>query len=309
MINEVRNTVMAVLNKDNNGYVTPEEFNLFARQAQLELFEEYFYDYSRSVVLRNNRRYNSGYSNIPKQTEEVIDTFSTSASLSYATIQIDVTGALTGTFSAGDTVTQAGTVATAVVASYDTSSAVKVLRLNTVVGTFNTTGTITGSAPGTLSVPMTVTVLSNFLLPSDWYTVTTVEYNSLEVERLSRLKALNLINSNLTAPTTSYPAYYQNGATPSVGGNSIVVYPTTITTGVSVNYVRYPQSPKWTYNTVGGSPVFNVSAADYQDFELPDSDQPTLVLKILQLAGVNIREPEVVQYAMNEESIEDQKEG
>ena len=63
MINEVRNTVMAVLNKDNNGYVTPEEFNLFARQAQLELFEEYFYDYSRSVVLRNNRRYNSDNTN------------------------------------------------------------------------------------------------------------------------------------------------------------------------------------------------------------------------------------------------------
>jgi len=29
----------------------------------------------------------------------------------------------------------------------------------------------------------------------------------------------------------------------------------------------------------------------------------------LQLAGINIREPEVVQYAMNEETIEDQKEG
>ena len=59
MINEVRNTVMAVLNKDNNGYVTPEEFNLFARQAQLELFEEYFYDYSKAVVLMNKRKYNS----------------------------------------------------------------------------------------------------------------------------------------------------------------------------------------------------------------------------------------------------------
>ena len=33
---------MAVLNKDNNGYITPEEFNLFAKQAQLELFEGVF---------------------------------------------------------------------------------------------------------------------------------------------------------------------------------------------------------------------------------------------------------------------------
>jgi hypothetical protein len=117
------------------------------------------------------------------------------------------------------------------------------------------------------------------------------------------------VNSNLTAPTATYPAYFQDGATTSVIGNTITVYPTTITSGITVMYVRYPVSPKWTYTTVSGSPVFNQSAGDYQDFELPTSDLPTLVLKILQLAGVNIREPEVVQYAINEENIEDQKEG
>ena len=247
MINEVRNTVMAVLNKDNNGYVTPEEFNLFARQAQLELFEEYFYDYSRSVVLRNARKHNSGYGNIPKQTAEVIDTF---------------------------TLTSVG---------------------------------LTYDAPTT-----------SFTLPTDWYTINTVFYtpgtSSIEVEQVRQSKIHKLVKSNLTAPNTSYPAYYITGAsltsaTPATPGNSIKVYPTSIIADIDVEYVRYPKSPKWTYNTVGGSPLFNIAAADYQDFELPDSDQSTLVLKILQLAGINIREPEVVQYAMNEETIEDQKEG
>ena len=312
MINEVRNTVMAVLNKDNNGYVTPEEFNLFARQAQLELFEEYFYDYSQSVVLMNNRRYNSGYSDIPKQTEEVIDMFSGTGTLTYATVQINSTGTLTGNFNVGDAVSQAGSGATGVVASYDTSSAVKVLRLNTVVGTFNTTGLITGAAPGTLAAPMTVTTGANFALPADWYTITAIQYNGLEVERISQQKVLNLINSNLTAPTTTYPSYHQNGATTNVGGNTITVYPNTgtdaITTGITANYVRYPLAPKWTYNTVAGSPVFNQAAADYQDFEMPSSDMPTLVNKILQMAGMNIREQAVTQYGMQEEAIEDQKE-
>ena len=109
MINEVRNTVMAVLNKDNNGYVTPEEFNLFARQAQVELFEEYFYDYSQSVVLMNNRKYNTGYSDIPKQTEEVIDMFS-------------------------------------------------------------------------LESAALANVLNVFTLPTDWYTLTSVKYNSIDVD-------------------------------------------------------------------------------------------------------------------------------
>tara|TARA_Y100000590_G_scaffold84148_1_gene93925 strand:+ start:14435 stop:15145 length:711 start_codon:yes stop_codon:yes gene_type:complete len=235
MINEVRNTVMAVLNKDNNGYVTPEEFNLFARQAQLELFEEYFYDYSQSVVLMNNRRYNSGYSDIPKQTEEVIDTFSLES------------GAL-------------------------------------------------GYAGGV------------FTLPTDWYTIISAKYNGVEIEKVSQSKVLYLTSSNLTAPTTAYPAYHQNGATATALGNTITVYPSTINANVTVVYVRYPLAPKWTYNTVAGSPVFNQAAADYQDFEMPSSDMPTLVNKILQMAGMNIREQAVTQYGMQEEAIEDQKE-
>jgi hypothetical protein len=51
MINEVRNTVLALLNKNNNGYLTPEEFNLLAKQAQLEIFEEYFYDYNNCITM------------------------------------------------------------------------------------------------------------------------------------------------------------------------------------------------------------------------------------------------------------------
>ena len=82
MINTVRNTVMAVLNKDNNGYVTPQEFNLFAKQAQLKIFEDYFYAYNHWVTKKNGmfrhhmRQSNSGYADIPKQLAEVIDTFS-----------------------------------------------------------------------------------------------------------------------------------------------------------------------------------------------------------------------------------------
>jgi len=77
---------------------------------------------------------------------------------------------------------------------------------------------------------------------------------------------------------------------------------------IVVQYVRYPLAPKWTYNTVGGSPVFNQSATDYQDFELPESDHVELTLKILQYAGINIREMAVVQAAAQEEAINNQQE-
>ena len=38
------------------------------------------------------------------------------------------------------------------------------------------------------------------------------------------------------------------------------------------------------------------------DFELPLSDEPNLVVKILEYAGVSIREAEVVQFAKGEET-------
>ena len=41
---------MSILNKDNNGYITPEEFNSFAKQAQLEIFNQYFVDFRNSKL-------------------------------------------------------------------------------------------------------------------------------------------------------------------------------------------------------------------------------------------------------------------
>ena len=41
-INEVRNTVLAIANKNNYGYISPQDFNLYAKQAQLDMFEDYF---------------------------------------------------------------------------------------------------------------------------------------------------------------------------------------------------------------------------------------------------------------------------
>lgn len=73
MINEVRNTVMYVLNKDNNGYITPEAFNSYARQAQIEILEQHFYDYNNAMVRMNNRMAGTGYGDTPKHIKECID--------------------------------------------------------------------------------------------------------------------------------------------------------------------------------------------------------------------------------------------
>lgn len=83
MINQIRNTVLAILNKNNNGYLTPEEFNLFAKQAQLEVFEGYFYSLNNWITKRNIRRSHSGLADITRELEEVLDTFTVRKTLTH----------------------------------------------------------------------------------------------------------------------------------------------------------------------------------------------------------------------------------
>jgi hypothetical protein len=118
-----------------------------------------------------------------------------------------------------------------------------------------------------------------------------------EVERVSHNKITLLTNSLLTAPSNTYPAYTQEY-------DKVTIYPETITKQGQIlsQYVRYPKPPKWTYVTlVNGEPSFDQSQPDYQDFELPIEDEFKLVQKILQYAGISIREPEVYQFAKVEE--------
>ena len=43
-IDTVYQMVLAIANKEQRGYISPQEFNLYANMAQLEIFEQYFYD-------------------------------------------------------------------------------------------------------------------------------------------------------------------------------------------------------------------------------------------------------------------------
>lgn len=227
MVNSVRQTVMNILNKDNNGYITPDEFNTFAKQAQLEIFNQYFYDFKNSKLKDMKGMETGGYSDVTKQIDQTIDYFSKNVPLVY--------DALAGTFA----------------------------------------------------------------MPADWFLLNVLYYNGKEVTHVNQEKLYYLLNSNLTAPTTLYPTYV-------LQGDNITVYPNTIINNIETYYVRYPYDPKWTYTVVNGSPLFNQSANDYQDFELTPSDFPKLVIKICEYAGVSIREQEVVQAAKQEEAYTDQ---
>jgi len=80
-VDTVYQRVQAILNKENRGYMTPQEFNLLANQAQLEVFEQYFYDlsqFNRAGEITNE------YANIISNIKEKISIFQKTTSLTYS---------------------------------------------------------------------------------------------------------------------------------------------------------------------------------------------------------------------------------
>ena len=71
-IDTVYQKVLALANKEQRGYITPQEFNLFADQAQKEIFEQYFYDLNQFKRVPGN---SSGYADMVKILEEKISLF------------------------------------------------------------------------------------------------------------------------------------------------------------------------------------------------------------------------------------------
>ena len=76
MIDEVRSTVLGIINKNNYGYLSPQDYNLYATQAQLDIYEDYFYQYNQWINKENQRQSGTGYADIVKGLVEVIDSFS-----------------------------------------------------------------------------------------------------------------------------------------------------------------------------------------------------------------------------------------
>lgn len=247
MINSVRNTVLAILNKNNYGYISPSDFNLFAKQAQLEIFEEYFSEYNSTINKENARVSGTDYANVRKALEEAIELFAMTSTLT------QFAAASNRYYLPSVTTTGFDYFMINKILVYDGSGASRVFKG--------------------------------------------------EADKVTHGKITMLINSNLTAPTETYPAYTQEG-------NVLTVYPSTINLAneVDASYFRYPKDPKWTFTTLtNGEPVFNQSAGlGYQDFEIPIEDEIKVVVKILQYAGMSIREIEAVQFGGAEEQKQSQ---
>jgi len=299
MINSVRNTVLAILNKNNYGYISPQDFNLFAKQAQIDIFEDYFYQYNYQLNKENKRMSGTEYADITKGYEEVINIFSEQKFLLHNYNNRFFTPSLATTND--DYYLLNKVLVYPMVLASGTNDVTFLQTLIDSTTDFVAAGVKPGDIVANLTTnqiafaetvnPVQIVLVDNDGNPADIFPNLGEEYIiydsavANEAEKVTHSKINLLNNSLLTAPSTLYPAYTQQEPT-------LSLFPQTINTmgAVQCQYIRYPFDPQWTYTTLtGGEPVFNPSNPSYQNFELPLDDEYTLVLKILQFAGMSIR--------------------
>jgi hypothetical protein len=95
-VNTVYTTVLSVLNKEQRGYITPDEFNKLATQVQLEIFEKYFEDLNQQLRVPQT---DSEYANRQKNIDNCISIFKTIANPT----SVGIGNVLTASVAAGGT--------------------------------------------------------------------------------------------------------------------------------------------------------------------------------------------------------------
>ena len=215
-VDDVYQKVLALANKEQRGYITPQEFNLFADHAQMEIFEQYFYD-----VEQFERRMD----NTAELTKSKIEIFKSGTS-----------------------------------------------------------------------------IFNNELLPVNCYLIESVSLTrengkQVTVEKMDTDGQHNIVeainSSPLLSPNESRPVYW-------IKENGVNLSPNTGNYGI--NYIRKPIKPNWTYVISNQSALYNPDAADHHNFELHASEENALVIKILQLAGVAIKDFNLAQLAGQKEA-------
>jgi len=73
-VDTVYRTVLLIINKEQRGYITPDEFNKTATQVQLEIFNEYFESLNQQIRIQDN---DTEYADRIKNLQEKIAIFQT----------------------------------------------------------------------------------------------------------------------------------------------------------------------------------------------------------------------------------------
>jgi hypothetical protein len=297
-VNTVYQTVLLILNKEQRGYMTPVEFNKTGAQAQLEIFETYFDSLNQQIrIPQTDTDFSDRVLNLDEKIS-LFKEFGNATSISSSNV-FNLPQQFSGSGQIATTTLPAATAGATTAYVIQTATASQIA--NGVVEIFangvlvaDNLYEISGTTINFFSQPIVGETLIVNVYPKEFYRLGDLFYvagalPTQELERVGTKDLYHLLSSNLTSPTTTYPIYTYNN-------NKITVYPNSITSGITVSYIRKPIAPIWNFTTGSNNQyVFNASTSF--NFELHPAEQTELILKILLYAGVVIRSPEIVQVA------------
>ena len=285
----VYKTVLLILNKEQRGNLTPDEFNKVATQVQLEIFESYFDTLNQQLRRPDN---DTEYGDRIKNVDNSIAVFKTYGNATYVPTGGYFTLPTTSGLSvAAQTLTGDGVAISFPFTSITSSQLQTSVITVTINGVSTTAYTISGANIIFNSIPALNDAIIVTATPEDFYRLGTVTYQDSKEAQLSQRNELLYLNNNpLVAPTKTYPVYLYEDS-------KLYLYPQTITSDISVSYLRKPVDVIWNFTIPSGQNYYQYNATNSVNFELSKTEQANIILRILLYSGVVIRDPSIVNIA------------
>jgi len=301
-VNTVYRTVLLILNKEQRGMLTPDEFNKVATQVQLEIFEGYFNTLDLQVRKPDNI---TEYGDKIKNTNQDISIFKEYGDCTFNPAEgkfilpVENSGSVYSQYFLG-TGTQSSFIFTSITAAQLSSSVIYVYVNGELLS--SNSYNIGGGAISFNTIPSLNQTILVTAKPNSFYTLGSVFYkNEKELQLVQRNELPYLKGNPLIAPTVNYPVFlYEN--------EKIQVLPETITSDIAVSYLRKPMDVRWNFTVPSGQAYYSYSAGGSIDFELSKKEQSNIVTRILLYAGVVFKDPTIIQVAQQQVQAETIKE-
>ena len=210
-VNTVYTTVLSILNKEQRGYMTPDEFNKVATQVQLEIFEGFFQDLNQYLRMpKTDEEFASRIAHIEEEIQvfEEYESASSSVTDNIYTVPLQG-GVLTGIVSTGGTGYSTSTKLQLVVQAQDVKL---ITAANGAVTSFTIGSTGSGYKVGdeiTISGGGGDAKITVNSLTSGVYRLGSVYFNAVpgtpQIELVGRKEYKQQLMSPLTQPSKSFP--------------------------------------------------------------------------------------------------------
>lgn len=184
-IDRVYRTCLSIANKEQRGFMTPDNIAKAGMQVELSIMEDNLVEYRNLIRQRDSHIHASNYGNLVSLYKEKIDAFLTTSTLSPSS--------------------------------------------------------------------------SIITTPSDAYKILGVYSTDRQTkfEEVDRSELNSILSSPLTSPSSDFPVYYKNNT-----NTDFTLNPTTVT-DVSVDYLKFPSTPRWGYFRNEANGVFTYDPNPY----------------------------------------------